>query len=657
MSSTFFGLNIGWSALNAFSASINTTANNVSNANTPGYSKQVVNLAAKGSLRNHSYGTLGSGVDAVSVTQLRNTYYDVKYWTNNSSAGQYEKKIYYMSQIENLYRDDTEAINGFSKIYDKLFSQIEGLRGDAGNLEKRTNLISDARSLMEYFNNMYSSLRELQSDCNQEVRAQVSQINSYAQKIAILNDKINTVEVHGTRANELRDQRAYILDQLSALVPVEIEETEIRNSYDPDVYLGGTRFRVRVEGQLLVDGSDYNQLECYARTEKVNQNDIEGLYDIRWAHTGNEFFASSGTMSGQLKAVLDIRDGNNRENLQGTLAGLKGSTITVKDPNITTVEAMNMPDRGQITIANRTYTYSRFEMEVDKEGNCTYKFELEDKDLSTLAGKVGREVSVGRAIDARGIPYYMTQMNEFLRSFCRKFNDIQIYGSGDGTVDANGNPVDDRYTVEYTTNYKGEQIANVIPKEIQYQDGGVDTYGNQVGAFFVAIRPNGEENAFLDTKRSDGTKEGYPITYKSDALGGNYYQLTAGNVNLNDKCKDANYFAASIRTDTDESEAGLVDEMLRLQSKEKIYRNSGGDQFLQYIIDDISVDANEADMLYSNYSDIGGIIDTYRMSISSVDEDEEGMDVIKFQNAYNLASHIISVMNEMYDRLITQTGV
>ena len=116
MSSTFFGLNIGWSALNAYSASINTTANNVSNANTPGYSKQVVNLVAKASLRNYTYGTLGSGVDADSISQMRNTYYDVKYWSNNSNVGQYEKKQYYMSQIQNLYRDDDTKLAGFETI-------------------------------------------------------------------------------------------------------------------------------------------------------------------------------------------------------------------------------------------------------------------------------------------------------------------------------------------------------------------------------------------------------------------------------------------------------------------------------------------------------------------------------------------------------------
>lgn len=148
------------------------------------------------------------------------------------------------------------------------------------------------------------------------------------------------------------------------------------------------------------------------------------------------------------------------------------------------------------------------------------------------------------------------------------------------------------------------------------------------------------------------------LAVRSDAVGGNYYQLTAGNLRVNDKSMhDSNYLATSRRTDTHESDASLVDEVLELESKAVIYRGSGGDQFLHYIISDISIDANEADILAQNYSDIGTTIDTYRMSISSVDEDEEGMDLVKFNNAYNMASKIISTLNQMYDRLITQTGV
>ncbi|MCI8447350.1 MAG: flagellar hook-associated protein FlgK [Eubacterium sp.] len=635
MSSTFFGLNIGYSALNAYSVCTNTVANNVANANTPGYSRQVTNLSAKGALRNYTYGTLGSGVDAESITQMRNNYYDVKYWTNNSNIGQYEKKIYYMSQIENLFRDDDDSIEGFVSIYKTMTNSLESLKGSGADLYIRTQFINNAQSLMEYFNNMSYNLKSLQSDCNQEVRALVAEVNSYAQKIAILNDKINTIEIQGRHANELRDQRAYLIDQLSQLVPVETEETQVMNSNDPDKYLGGTNFRIRLQGQLLVDGNEFNQLECYARTDKVNQNDIEGLYDIRWAHTGNEFYASADTMSGQLKAVLDIRDGNNKENFQGTLSNVDSinKKIYITDPNITNVEGMNMPPTGQITIANRVYNYSSFEMTVtvDEKGNetATYSFELTDKDLSTLGGKVGKDVSIGRAIDARGIPYYMSQMNEFLRSFCRKFNDIQIYGNGDGSL--------------------------VPGSSDEYLNGGVDIDGNQMGAFFISKMPSGKENTFEDTHLADG-KKNTSTTYRSDES--NYYYMTAENAAVNDKSmKDSRYFASSSKTDEEESEAGLVDKMIDMHSKDVIYRGSDGVQFLEYIVTDVTVDGQEAEILYSNYSDIGVTMDTYRMSVFSVDEDEEGLDLVKFQNAYNLASKIISTMNQMYDRLITQTGV
>ena len=635
MSSTFFGLNIGYSALNAYSVCTNTVANNVANANTPGYSRQVTNLSAKGALRNYTYGTLGSGVDAESITQMRNNYYDVKYWTNNSNIGQYEKKIYYMSQIENLFRDDDDSIEGFVSIYKTMTNSLESLKGSGADLYIRTQFINNAQSLMEYFNNMSYNLKSLQSDCNQEVRALVAEVNSYAQKIAILNDKINTIEIQGRHANELRDQRAYLIDQLSQLVPVETEETQVMNSNDPDKYLGGTNFRIRLQGQLLVDGNEFNQLECYARTDKVNQNDIEGLYDIRWAHTGNEFYASADTMSGQLKAVLDIRDGNNKENFQGTLSNVDSinKKIYITDPNITNVEGMNMPPTGQITIANRVYNYSSFEMTVtvDEKGNetATYSFELTDKDLSTLGGKGGTDVSIGRAIDARGIPYYMSQMNEFLRSFCRKFNDIQIYGNGDGSL--------------------------VPGSSDEYLNGGVDIDGNQMGAFFISKMPSGKENTFEDTHLADG-KKNTSTTYRSDDS--NYYYMTAENAAVNDKSmKDSRYFASSSKTDEEESEAGLVDKMIDMHSKDVIYRGSDGVQFLEYIVTDVTVDGQEAEILYSNYSDIGVTMDTYRMSVFSVDEDEEGLDLVKFQNAYNLASKIISTMNQMYDRLITQTGV
>ena len=80
MASTFFGLSIATSGLRAYQASANTVANNISNVDTKGYTKQVTNMKENNSLRSYTeYGTLSTGVSAESVTQLRSEYYDNKY--------------------------------------------------------------------------------------------------------------------------------------------------------------------------------------------------------------------------------------------------------------------------------------------------------------------------------------------------------------------------------------------------------------------------------------------------------------------------------------------------------------------------------------------------------------------------------------------------
>jgi flagellar hook-associated protein 1 FlgK len=69
------------------------------------------------------------------------------------------------------------------------------------------------------------------------------------------------------------------------------------------------------------------------------------------------------------------------------------------------------------------------------------------------------------------------------------------------------------------------------------------------------------------------------------------------------------------------------------------------------------VDTQKAEIFQQNYSNLEASISTQRMSVSGVDEDEEALNLIKYQNAYNLASKVISVMSEMYDKLINETGV
>ena len=124
-------------------------------------------------------------------------------------------------------------------------------------------------------------------------------------------------------------------------------------------------------------------------------------------------------------------------------------------------------------------------------------------------------------------------------------------------------------------------------------------------------------------------------------------------------CDDPSVFATA---DLENFENGqdyqeMIEEMMKLQKDVVMYRGSGGDQFLATMISDVTVDTDESILLSDNYTTIVNIVEKQRTSISGVDEDEEALDLVKFQNAYNLCSKVVQIMSEMYDRLITSTGV
>ena len=207
MASTFGGLNIAGSGLRAANAALNTTANNVSNAETDGYSRQKVVQTAAQAIRTYTaYGCTGSGVETVGVERQRDDFYDAKYWNNLKKYGEYSIKQYYCAQIEEYFKDDGKS--GFATLFDDIEKNLqEVIKNPSSDSTKRT-FLSSAQSLAEYFNNMAGNLNELQKDLNSELKLTVDQINSIAAEIATLNKQINVVELStGTTANELRQFR------------------------------------------------------------------------------------------------------------------------------------------------------------------------------------------------------------------------------------------------------------------------------------------------------------------------------------------------------------------------------------------------------------------------------------------------------------------
>lgn len=599
MASTFFGLTIASSGLTTYQVALNTAGNNIANVQTKGYSRQQTIRQASEAIRvNNKYGMAGTGVTTNSIMQIRDKYYDLKYWYNQAKVGEYETKYYYAQQIENYFIDD-KTQKGFSSIFNEMYAALEEVQKAPADSTVRNQFISSAESLAEYFNNVSEGLNKIQSDANEEIRNKVQQINSISQEIAVLNKQINIIEIAGGYANELRDQRAFLIDDLAKIVPIDVKETEIANSNNADMYTGATNYKIEINGQLLVDGDHYNQLEVIARESKTNQTDIDGLYDVYWVN-GDKINFNTNAMNGEIKALFDIRDGNDSDNFSGTVSSIKGNLVYLSGCNMTSEMTMNMAETGIIKIGSKEYQYTGF----TNNGDGTYRFSLNTNPSSDeIAKAIGVSAQIGDSIDYMGIPYYMSQLNFFVRNYTKTFN--EIHSSGE---DINGNQAGDFFTAK----------DSVLGKE-------------------------------LDLNASE-------ITSSSNS----YYKMTAGNITVRDALlKDPTLMSTASDTANGVEARDIVDKLMRLKTDKSVLSFRGGtsEDFLQYILSDIAVDTLRAKTFSTNYTNISKAVINQRISVSGVDEDEEAMDLIKFQNAYNLSSKVVQVLTEMYDRLILETGV
>lgn len=666
MPSQFFGLNIAYTGLLASNAALNTTSNNIANVQTEGYSRQqVVQQAANALQIFQTYGCAGAGVDTLAIERVRDEFYDGRYWDNNAKVGEYSIKQYYMKQVE-TYFDDNGKNAGFKTIFDQfMITGMEELLKTPDSATAKSQFVGYAGALAEYFNGLAGNMESLQKDVNQEIKLKVDELNSLAGEIATLNKQINTIELSGVNANELRDRRTLLIDQLSQIVDVEVKETPITDSNNPDRETGGNRFMVKIAGgQILVDGSEYRGLECVARTsyEKVNQTDIDGLYEIYW-EDGQRFNLYNASMGGALRGLVQMRDGNNGENFTGqvtavgTINGDTQDTVTIQVTKhyLKDLNKCNLSDQGGIiNLGNQEFYYDSWEYNCtyDDDGNpvYSYTFILSDKSKNALRltnDRVGKAASIGDSLSYQGIPYYMNQMNEWLRTFSQKFNDILTSG-----YDSNNNPGAMMFTGDWAT--ADEQFD--FPEGTRYDTFTYEEYSRRVEELkteYMAADPAMSEAAALEKAKKEASMT---VATGDDS----YYRMTARNFSVLvamelDPGLLANKFSQGDGVEQSDLLHALKD---MVNDKNKMsFRGCSASEFLQCVLSDVALNAERANIFYQSFHDIAGTIDMQRISISGVDEDEEAVNLVKYQNGYNLASKMIQTLTEIYDRLILETGV
>jgi flagellar hook-associated protein 1 FlgK len=606
---------------------MNTTSHNVSNAATEGYSKQTVSANASSPLSiSAPYGMMGTGVTATSVDRARSEYYDNKYYVANAKYSQYSASYDKLSELQ-TYMNEMESESGYTQFLTEMSAALQDLSSNPSDYTTRISYTLNADSFTDMFNELSSNFQNAQKSINDEIELAVSDINSLAKQIYELTQQIIGIEVKGGTANDLRDKRNLCLDQLSEYGQVTVDEkTMMFGTGVNAVASNAQNMTVYFNGQLLTDEMVCNQLMVVPRSQNINQNDVEGLVDIYWqcsdGTAGEEFNYSE--YSGRLKGLFDIRDGNNDEAFTGEITAVSASpaSVTVKladnDTINSNINTLNIPSEGIITLNGKDYMYDGWTAEYDADGklnnfvfqNMTMYNENNVEVTAIFPDKLaGYTAIIGVNNSTKGIPYYQARLNEFVRTFSNYMNDLTTSG-----VDENG-------------------------------DAGLDMY--------TAVRADGNDFVLKDSMSAAGGT----LSSSDDS----YYRLTSLNWELSSEWKtDPSKVVVSTAEDIEQGNLEndpIVDAMVKGLQDMGMFQQGTAAQYLQSVTTNLAVDISKMEVFQNNQDDILYTIDTQRTSISGVDKNEEASDLVMYQNLYNLASKVISILNEVYDKLIEETGV
>lgn len=282
MRTTFFGLNIGAKGLAAQQRGLDITGHNIVNANTVGYTRQDVVMQADMPVKTAN-GFVGTGVKITDVRRMRDSYLDLQFRTENKFMGYWGFKDNVLQKIEVILNEPTDA--GLRSTMDKFWSAWEDLSRKPESSAVRTTVIETGQAVVETFNHMDRQFRELRDDIDNSLNVNIRELNSIALQIKDLNYQIVKSEAEGPKANDLRDKRDLLLDQMSEIVDIEVVEDKSGS------------LTVTIGGRALVTGNVINQIS--GRQDMEN----DGLTKVLWAD-GTEVKIRSG----QLKGMLEARD-------------------------------------------------------------------------------------------------------------------------------------------------------------------------------------------------------------------------------------------------------------------------------------------------------------------------------------------------------------
>ena len=676
-------INIGLTGVLAHQAALNTTGNNITNANTPGYSRQEVVFDTQPG-RSTGAGTIGTGVNISNVRRLANEYLVEQVRADTTLKAEQEALNTELSRLDNLLGAESTGLN---EVLNNLFASLQSAAEDPASLPQRQAVLSEAKAVVDRFQALQSELIQQRESVKTQMRQNVEDANTLIQSIAELNLAISEAPglAQGRMPNELLDKRDEKLRELSEIVSIKVVPTE------------GSQVNVLLSnGQSLVVGSESSQLGTRTSAEDPT------MLEFTLNHAGRELPIDEQIIGGTLgglrrfeqeslqpafdelgRVAVALSDNLNHQHeigmdLEGDLGGLFFSDINSDNARFGRVigNANNQPPKDAVIGVEIS------DSNALPAGTWNLQFSGDGRNYEVIDRATGKVVNQGRLPDPLPAEISMPGFNIQIDSGTFNAGDsyliqptrlaaqdielqvereedlafaspvraeADIGNSGDGAISQGvmlnvRNPLSNGILPEFQV--QGELSP---PLEIRFRDDGgtlvydivdaTDPTNVLVAGDASAVPPQnvyqqGVSNKLFSEDPQDPNYRGFQFEISGNPQPGDSFTIDYNSDGVSDN-RNAELMAGLASKNTmnggtqnfNEGYAGLV-EKIGVQTRQS----------------QLDLDAGETLLQQST---------NQRESVSGVNLDEEAGRLIQYQAAYNASAQVMSVAQSLFDTLLS----
>ncbi len=607
MANGFGSFYVGNSGLVNAQNAINVTANNLANVDTPGYVREQVRFSDKSyitrvnpTIRTNMQQN-GLGVSVSDVAHARDIFLDKAYRRENGRSEFYSSMYNAVAYVEDILQEiDGEE---FKQSVADLWKAFQEFGKDPSNSTNQSLILQKSELFLSRATSVYSDLQKYQENINEEISDKIDRVNEIGKRVNELNYEIMKVESNGLEtAMTLRDERDYLIDELSGYLNIEAKE----NSTGQVI--------IKAEGVTFVDEDGFNKIGLRVKESAKGT----GFYTPFWGHLSDAAKGETG--------YTDVFD-------------FSMDISTEYNNDIGSIKAL-LYARGE--------NYGEYEY-LDTEAQANFSQEFKDKYAYSK-------------IDDCVVAETQAEVTYLLHKVILAMNDIMVPNktmSADEIQAAAGNGATS--ITAYDANGKEYQITSST-KILDAENCNVGA-DKKIPPEELFVRDNCERYTEVTYTDQDGNTQTLYVYNEEDEYDTNtLYKI--GNVSINpDLLKEVTKMPVYRQNGTTDSN-GAVDMSLGTKITAAWQQTSmviapddtvpcNFEDYYDKIIDRLGISGNVYYTASQTMSATVASVDNQRQQVIGVSSDEELTNMIKYQSAYNAASRYITVISEMTDTIVS----